>query len=490
MPGLSIGGSVAGFGLRVGTRGVGLRTPLGGVKVGSSGFRTTVGVPGVAHLSVAPLKPAATLGLGPLRLRAAKHPGIGISTSLVSVGVTTAPLIWTRVGAFRWGVAGKIQRSDSHWYDDLNDQWRPHYKRRPLHISGELHSIIRDVEAAQAARAFTPVDIPSPDVIEPATLSAAARRTDLRSRRRSLRRATPPLALRRRRNTRQQALVDHQSWVAQELARLDIEHREAQRLVDEAWQGWRSGDPVTAVLVANAAFAALDAAAVVVEYDGMQATVLVISHAAAEVCPDRPDVTKNGSPTVKKRNKAQLADAIAEAMAGEAVLALRLTRSALRTVGDVRVLIVDHKSAASSLAKARVVATFTHRSSDALPTDRGAMRAFAQQWQAANGTTVRHACPDAFLPAVENESVATDLSALGDAGKPQFWVDVSVAAAHLRRSGPAAPHQSIAPSVRPAAGGRPTLSSNGRPTAPASANPTPAAASSRPRIAAKPPQSP
>ena len=135
-------------------------------------FRTTVGIPGIATISAKSKRPSVAVGIGPGRLTVSRDPGASLAARYVAVGVTSRPLLWARIGPLRVKVPGQVPgRGQRRWHEELDDQWKPYYERRPPSVSEDLHFLIRDMERDAVRHAARTVSVPPAAPILRAQLS-------------------------------------------------------------------------------------------------------------------------------------------------------------------------------------------------------------------------------------------------------------------------------------------------------------------------------
>ena len=292
------------MGVRVGTRGISIRTPLARQSIGLSGFRTTVGAPGLAHVTVNATRPSLTAGVGPLRGTLSKNPGVALASRFIAVGVTTKPLLWARIGPVKIQVPGQLERSTGkRWYDEIDDQWRPYYQRRPPSVSAQLHDIIHAMEAGALAGATDNVSVPAPTGVPERALSSAEVNAHRKALRKEARRQANMFSRRRRKAALAEAAGRHETWVNEKRESIAAEHQRLTALHNATISAWRSGDPATVYIVTNAILTASGAPGALVSLVDGVATLLVFAPALEDVHPSGPSYSSGGSPTIKKRTK-------------------------------------------------------------------------------------------------------------------------------------------------------------------------------------------
>lgn len=342
MPNIGVGVGLAGVGLRVGTKGIRVKVPLARVKVGSSGFRVTVGKPGIAHVSVRPLKPSAGLGVGPLRLNIARHPGIGARVGMVAVGVTTQPLVWARIGATRLAIPGQYQPTMTRWHEEIDKQWRSDYQRRPPSFLADLHHVIREMEATALSMPYLQI----PDLsVSRVGYSPPTLRENVLFVWEATKAVVPTLKkwdklklLTIISRTRTEATKRKNEEILARIAESDA----LQQAADMTHRSWRNGDTFVNAIVCNASFEEFGCPANVVSIDEHEIVVLVLLPDLDDIHPEKPAVTPGGAPTVKKKSKRERVDmhaSIAQRTAlSPAVICARRTfgRQRIRVVGVTR----------------------------------------------------------------------------------------------------------------------------------------------------------
>jgi len=455
MPSVGVGLRVpGGFGVRVGTRGLSIRTPIARQSIGLSGFKTTVGVPGIAHITVNPTRPSLTAGLGPARATLARTPGLSLSTRFVAVGATARPLMWARVGPIRIKVPGQMRTSTGRsWHEEVDEQWQAHYQRRPPSVSAQLCHIIREMESAPVAAASRVLIVPAPTAIPRPVLPTANVTAHRKATLKAARNEVGLFARQRRREAKAAALTEHARWAQHEQTALDAEHARLTALVSSTVAAWRAGDPASVYVVANAMLGAGGANGAVVSLVDGVATIVVFGPPLEDVHPCKPDVTPGGSATVRKRTKPQRLAVHRFLMGASAVAALNSVRHALPGVKQVDVIVVTMSSSTGSLGDSPVVATFTADYRSLPANENGFFRLIAHN--ALNRPKpLRAVLPDLFAGGDSDFAVATYCDSLNDLQEPDFWLEASAAAAAL--TAPKFPPPEVTPQQTPAVAQAPT----------------------------------
>lgn len=420
-----------GVGVRVGTRGVSIRTPIARQSIGLSGFRTTLGVPGVAHITVNPTRPSLTAGVGPLRATLARSPGFSVASRFVSVGITTKPLLWARVGPIRVKVPGQVQRSGGRtWHEEVDEQWKAFYQRRPPSVSEQLHYIIQQMEMAPIDAALSVLAVPTPAALQRPLLDPETIAAHRKSLRKNAVKSVGFLARRQRKAATRAALAEHEEWVRDEQAALDGEHARLSALIAEAHALFRRGDPAAVYIVANAMLSAGGANGSLVSLVDGVAKIVVFAPPLEDVHPCKPSYSTGGSPTVSKRTKPERLEAHRALAGASAVSALNAVRDALPGVQRVEVVVVTMSSSTGSLADCPVVASFVANYSS-LPRGSGGFARLIEQSAPTRPTTVGSSLPDLFRGEQADPAVASCCESLGVLEQPDFWLEVFAATAAL-----------------------------------------------------------
>lgn len=428
VPSLGIGLSLpGGFGARIGTRGISLRTPIGRQSVGLSGFRTTVGVPGIAHVTLNPLRPSLTAGLGPARISLAKNPGAALVTRFVAVGVTTQPLIWASVGSIRFKLPGKVQAPvEATWHEELDKQWQVHYERRPPSVSYQLHHIIRDMESAAMAGRPEIIAVPQPSPLPRTVLPNREVKKHRRAARRAALRETSFFARAARREARANGDLAHEQWARDEQSALDAETTRLNDLLRTTFEAWKRGEPHAVFVLANALLGAGGGHGTLVSLNDTTASMIVFAPPIEEVHPYKPSITKGGAPSVTKRTKQERLAVHMGFVGASTLSAVNSVGAALRGVQRVDVTIVAMSSSTGSLADCPVISAF---SMDAVSMRRGASEfgSLAAAHRPTTPTLLRSYMPGAFSGHTDALAVATMCESIEDLRKPEFWIEARTA---------------------------------------------------------------
>lgn len=421
VPSLGIRVGVAGFGIGVGTRGISVRTPVLSQSVGLSGFTTTLKVPGVARLSVNPVRPSATAALGPLRFRASRHPGIGISTGLVSLGVTTKPLAWIDVLGIRVALPGQLPPRSRPWHEEVDDQWRPYYERRPPGISEQLYDLIQQVEYEGLSIGFST----APKPVRPTAQLVELSRTEIRKHRKSVRRDARKTVPFKPRQQRREALeaseIVHTQWIEEEKAKRVAEREEAQASIDRAYAAWESGDPLACVLVANSVLSVSGLPGFLVSGQPDQFTLVVLAPGIDIVHPYRPSVTPSGNPTVKKRSKSDRGDVHADLVGAATVGVIRALSNVIPRSSTLSVAVT---LPSDSLANAPAVAWFDQQLSSQLPTADHQFGSWISDRALRRPRPLIDLLPDAFDGDTSVPAVAVDVTSQDQLSSVVYWLEL------------------------------------------------------------------
>ncbi len=359
VPSVSVGVGALGFGVRAGTRGIRIKSPIAGVSLGSSGFRTTVGVPGIAHVAVRPLKPSAVVGVGPLRAHISRHPGVSFRTGLVGVGVTTQPLFWTHIGAYRVSIPGRFSSGGQRWYEEIDNQWKAHYKRRPPSFLAELHDVIELAETAPLDDPFR--DLPRIQCPQP-TADALSQNelTELKK-----------IAFR-------ETFRNFQYWKIHKLletVRLSQklylnschevtmnrqdEASERAKIIKSAFSKWQSGDIAAQSLVIGATLSIIEPSAFLVDLNNQCVTILVVAPELEDIHPEKPAFTPTGQQTVKKKTKSEIQTAHTDLIFATALTAANAVVQSVRNIPNIRVVVALQKSTARNVSDLSVAIDYT-----------------------------------------------------------------------------------------------------------------------------------
>jgi len=347
VPSLSFGASIAGFGGRIGTRGVSVRIPVASVSGGSSGFRLAAGVPGVARLSVNPTRPSASLRVGPLGVFTSRRSaGASVAIRPFSFGVTTRPLVWARVGDLRIGIPGSLPSGGPRWYDRMNAQVATAlaaegYERRPPSLMEELAEVIDDAEKSAVRAAAEPVAVVRRPVVSPSNSGAVPSFADTpgsRSLARAARRGIPWY----RRSERSAASTGAL--------------QAAQRLIDGAWDSWHAQDPRVLLMIVNAALAVHRCDAFVLGFEDGNGALLVLVPDFEEVSVEGPAVTNGGAWTVKKRTRAVRRSVHAAIQCAQANHATKVAARTAAAINEWHVMVAELTPGAADIGDLALIA--------------------------------------------------------------------------------------------------------------------------------------
>ena len=354
VPSVSAGVGALGFGVRVGTRGIRLKSPIAGVSLGSSGFRTTVGVPGIAHVSVRPLKPSAVVGLGPLRAHLARHPGVSIRAGLVGMGMTTSPMFWSQIGSYRVAIPGSFSSGYQRWFEEIDNQWRPHYSRRPPSFLSDLHDVIYQTEIAPLEdpfRSIKKIQRPQPSaseltVSELQEIKVATRKEAFKD----FRFWNIHKIFETYQNA--QSLFLHEcSEVAKERKE---EARERARIINLAYDRWQKGDLAAQSFVVGASLAIVEPSAFIVDINNQCVTVLVVVSDVDDIHPEKPTFTPSGQKSVKKKTKSERQRTHTDLLFAKAMNAVNVVVQRAINVQQIRIVVAIQDNSVTGIENFRV----------------------------------------------------------------------------------------------------------------------------------------
>jgi hypothetical protein len=454
VPGVSVGVGALGFGVRVGTRGIGVRSPIAGVSLGSSGFRTTVGVPGIAHVSVRPLKPSAVVGIGPLRAHLARHPGVSFRTGLVGVGVTTQPMFWTHIGAYRVALPGHFSSGGQRWYEEIDNQWKPHYKRRPPSFLSELHEVIKQTEIAPLENPFQAL----PQIQCPQSTAVALTQNELNE--------LKKIALR-------EAFMNFTYWKVHKLpetlrlskrlylnsCREEAKNRhdeasERAKIISTAFSKWQKGDVAAQSLVIGATLSIVEPSAFLVDVNNHCVTILVIAPELEDIHPEKPAWTATGQQTVKKKTKSEIQTAHTDLIFATALTAANAVALREKNVPEIRIVVAIKKSTAQDVSEIPVVIDYTGplsslRSSTgpSIPKNMRRQNLFYFQNSLLNPQPKLKSVLPQFLAQAGTDApaIAFNVSEIEDISSEGFWLEVAAAIDAIPTVG-----ESVGPAPAPA----------------------------------------
>jgi hypothetical protein len=432
VPSLGIRLGVGGFGVGIGTRGISLGTPVLSQSIGLSGFQTTLRVPGLAQLSVNPVRPSATAGLGPLRMRISRNPGVGISTGLLSLGVAAKPLAWIDVLGMRVAVPGRLPTPSRPWHEEVDDQWRPYYERRPPAISEQLHDLIRDFEDQGRGVAFRNVLRPTKPLVSMAALAPRETRRHRREANRDALAGVSWRSRRERREARARATAAHAAWEDSERERREADRAKAQEIIDNAFGAWQEGDPLATALVVNAVLAASELPGLVVGAEEGRLSLVVLGIGINDVHPLGPAATPSGYPTVKKRTRAMRAAVYAELLGATTVSVLRAVQGNLHGVRVIEVA-VTAPSTTGDLADAPTLAHFEFGASDPLPQSPHDLGDWMERALVSRARPLERVLPDAMTGSTADPAVAVAVTSAAQLDSAVFWTELGALLKELRR---------------------------------------------------------
>lgn len=433
VPSVGVRVGVPGARVRVGTNGIRVKTPIARVSVGTGGVRLTAGRPGIAHVTVAPLRPSATVGLGPLRATAARHPGIGVRTGLVGVGVTTQPLLWAYVGGFRFAIPGRYQSTTQRWHEEIDQQWRGDYKRRPPSFVASLHDVIKQVENDATRLPFRSL----PSLVKPLVLVQSLSTDEIGEIEKSAR------------SEEFQKFNKWKFWewkqhlaIARDVAAARIKEREElfrqeanelQHDVDSAFSLWHAGESTANSLVLSAYLQVQDCPAFVIEISSDSVLLLVIAPDIEDVHPEKPDWTSSGAKSVKKRTKAERVEVHSRMVLSVVLHAMQMAAHVVPGNREIRVVVAMRSDDKSAITDLPVVADCS-LSSDEI---RDITGSGVEDWrredalhQVAPGVEkqkkpLKQVLPEIEIdPGIESTALAIEASSMSDLESPAFWLEL------------------------------------------------------------------
>jgi hypothetical protein len=398
------------------------------------------------------MRPSATVALGPLRFRASRHPGIGISTGLVSLGITTKPLAWIDVLGFRVALPGQLPPRSQPWHEEVDEQWRPYYERRPPGISEQLFDLIQQVEHEGMSIGFSS----APSLVRPSAPLVELLRSEIRKHRKSVRRDARKTVPFRPREKRREALeaseVIHLQWIEEERVKRDAEREEAQASIDRAFVAWESGDPLACVLVANAVLSVAGLPGFLVSGQPDEFTVVVLAPGIDIVHPFRPSVTPSGNPTVKKRSKTDRGDVHADLVGAATIGAVRALSNVVPRSSTLSVAVT---LPSDSLANAPTVAWFDHQLASRLPSADHEFGSWISDRALKRPCPLVDLLPDAFDGDTSVPAVAVDVTSQDQLSGVIFWLELDAVLLDIRTS-PKLPSRSTSQKSRRAVESKPS----------------------------------
>jgi hypothetical protein len=398
------------------------------------------------------MRPSATVALGPLRFRASRHPGIGISTGLVSLGITTKPLAWIDVLGFRVALPGQLPPRSQPWHEEVDEQWRPYYERRPPGISEQLFDLIQQVEHEGMSIGFSS----APSLVRPSAPLVELLRSEIRKHRKSVRRDARKTVPFRPREKRREALeaseVIHLQWIEEERVKRDAEREEAQASIDRAFVAWESGDPLACVLVANAVLSVAGLPGFLVSGQPDEFTVVVLAPGIDIVHPFRPSVTPSGNPTVKKRSKTDRGDVHADLVGAATIGVVRALSTVLPRSSTLSVAVT---LPSGSLANAPTVAWFDHQLASRLPSADHEFGSWISDRALKRPCPLVDLLPDAFDGDTSVPAVAVDVTSQDQLSGVIFWLELDAVLLDIRTS-PKLPSRSTSQKSRRAVESKPS----------------------------------
>lgn len=431
VPSLSIGVGLGGFGARIGTRGVSIRTPIAAQSIGAQGLTSTIRLPGIASVSVNPIRPSAAARLGPIRVRAAKNPSVRIGTPLLSLGLSTHPLLTANIGPISLNIPGRMSRPSRPWSEEVDDQWRPYYERRPPSISEQLHVLIQQVER-DAKSSLSPIDLDfeCPQVpLEPIT--SKQRRAARREIRKGEMKALSIFSLKRRSAARvriKQLLAD---WSEAEMATRLRTQSDLQERVRVTYDEWKAGDQFVSTLVFQTLAQVLDLPAFIISAEKARIRLAVFGPRIEDIHPLGPSWTPSGNPTVKKRTKKERDSIWADICGAQITRVGQIGKSAFKRDVELEILTVL-PSNVSEFGQLAVVARATLPISKAgFPSGRQAFR---------NGILIRPqraARIDRSLESTNASALAIGISvtSIAELATPSYWIQANGLIEEITRTG-------------------------------------------------------
>jgi hypothetical protein len=457
VPGVSVGVGALGFGVRVGTRGIRIKSPIAGVSLGSSGFRTTVGVPGIAHVSVRPLKPSAVVGIGPLRAHISRHPGVSFRTGLVGVGVTTQPMFWTHIGAYRVAIPGRFSSGGQRWYEEIDNQWKAHYKRRPPSFLAELHDVIEQAEIAPLNDPFRDL----PRIQCPQSTADALSQTELTELKKvAFREAFKNFQYWKVHKLLETVRLSQKLYLDgchEEIMNRQDEANERAKIIKSAFSKWQSGDLAAQSLVIGATLSIIEPSAFLVDLNNQGVTILVIAPELEDIHPEKPAFTPTGQQTVKKKTKSEIQTVHTDLIFATALTAANAVAQSERNIPNIRVVVAVQKSTARNVSDLSVAIDYTGplsalRSATGSSIPKGMRRAnlfYFQNSLLKTRPTLGSVLPQ-FLAQTRTDApaIAFNVSEIQDISSEGFWLEVAAAIDAIPKVGEnVAPTSTSAPST-------------------------------------------
>lgn len=356
VPNLGVNVGVGGLGVRVGTKGLSVKTPVARVSAGTSGFRLTAGKPGIAHVTVNPTRPSVTAGAGPLRVNLSKHPGVGLRTGMIGLGVTTKPLVRAQIGGIKFSLPGELVRTSQRWHEQVDQQWRADYQRRPPSFLASLHDLICEVESNQITKDLTaPNQLRQPHVT--ATELTNKERKDIKKTcTAELHEQHSKLAVLLSSKHRKTLKEKVATAITEEQEQLSKEQQQLQHAVDEQFALWSNGDPALEYIVLQASFNTEECPAYVINHSGHSSTIAVIAPDPDDVHPEKPSYTSSGAKTVKKKTKKELQTVYRQMVTSTVLQAINIAVHRLPSLPELSILVIERSASSTSLETFDVIA--------------------------------------------------------------------------------------------------------------------------------------
>lgn len=445
VPNLGVNVGVGGLGVRVGTKGLSVKTPVARISAGTSGFRFTAGKPGIAHLTVNPTRPSATLGAGPLRINLSRHPGLGLRTGMVGLGVTSKPLVQARVGDVKFSLPGEIVSNPQRWHQQVDQQWRADYQRRPPSFLASLHDLIDEVESDHLQKVRSaPARLRQPTV--PTSELTSAERKDLKKAcKTELLKEQSKLALALVPKHRQTLKEHVANAIKQEEDERTLEQQELQLAANEQYNKWDNGDPSLEYIVLQGSFSAEECPAFVINHAGHAATIAVIVPELDDVHPEKPSYTKSGAKTVKKKTKKELQTVHRDMVTATVLHAINIAAHRLPSLPQLKIHAIERSPSSTSLETFNVTSTIELNNDDmktlSKETDlslfRGAISLKLRNGASKTPQQLHHHIENHTNGNNETTALLVDTASPNDLQQATFWLEAAQSLNQLQPHSPA-----------------------------------------------------
>ena len=329
-PNISVGLGIKGFGGRIGTRGVSIRTPIASQSFGLRGGSTGLRIPGLASISVNPFRPSAVFSSPIGRLRLQKNSSLSIGSSLVAVGVSSKPMFWAHLGPIPVAISGTLKAPARPWPEVVDAQWKPHYQRRPPAVSEQLHELIRKIEReAVQPRAIVLPNMEVPE-IEPRGIS----KSEVRKMKKLFRKS------KKKQDPENLPADSFERWKHEETERLLDESKQESRTLNNLKQKWQEGDPLICSLVFLTIARANGLQCFVFDFTQHEALVGCFGPSLEDVHSHKPVTTPSGSLSIKKRSKAERENVWFQISEAQVRPVIQLCEFAFASGTNVRLLVL------------------------------------------------------------------------------------------------------------------------------------------------------